>query len=219
MEAGGFGAATLDAVRRCLGTRPRRRTVGVTLVLALLAAEALGEVLKPEELTFAAISDPVQSLMSVTVPLLGILVVRDQARLLPTLLAVALLAAALGALGAVLCAAVTTRSDAPDPWRHAPTIALGSVLVQVLAVLVGTGVGRLVRPVPLAFLATFVPLLLWLALRAAPGSAQDWLTPYPTARHLLSGDMSGMAWPQWLAVFLLWGVALNAAGAGRSWQT
>ncbi|GAB3841436.1 hypothetical protein GCM10027610_050770 [Dactylosporangium cerinum] len=193
--------------------------MGVTLLLALLAGEVLGAAVKPGDLTFAAVSDPVQSLMSVTVPLLGILVVRDRERLLSTLWAVVLLAAGLGAFGAVWCAAVTTRGSAPDPWRHAATIALGSVLVQVLAVLVGTGLGRLVRPVPLAFLATFVPLLLWLALSAAPGSAEDWLTPYPTARHLLSGDMSRPAWPQWLTVFLIWGVALNVLGAKRPWQT
>ncbi|QRP43158.1 hypothetical protein I6J71_27435 [Amycolatopsis sp. FDAARGOS 1241] len=44
---------------------------------------------------------------------------------------------------------------------------------------------------------------------------QAWLTPYPSARNLLSGSMSGMAWAQWGVVVALWVVGLNAAGSAR----
>jgi hypothetical protein len=38
-------------------------------------------------------------------------------------------------------------------------------------------------------------------------------------RNLLSGEMSPLRWAQWLVVFLIWGVGLNAAGAARSNRT
>ncbi len=89
---------------------------------------------------------------------------------------------------------------------------VGGVLVQVIAQLVGTGLGLLLRPVPVAFVATFLPLVLWLALGAA-GGLREWLTPYATARHLLSGDLDAQAWLRVLTVVLLWPAALNVAGA------
>lgn len=55
---------------------------------------------------------------------------------------------------------------------------------------------------------------LWLLLGSvdATGPAQAWLAPYSSARHLLSGHMSHVAWAQWLLVLLIWGVALNCVG-------
>jgi hypothetical protein len=95
---------------------------------------------------------------------------------------------------------------------------VGGVLVQVVAQLVGTGLGLLLRPVVVAFVATIVlPLGLWYVLGAVDAlqPAQAWLTPYSSVRNLLSGRMSTAAWAHWLVVVLIWAVGLNAAGAAR----
>jgi hypothetical protein len=217
--------ATLGALRRCVGTRRRRWLLAVTLLLGLAAAVAIAAGGQPGDRTLAKLSDPVQSLMSILVPAFGILLVRDLRRaprttgLTPTLLAAMLLAGAVGVFGFLACVAalMATTPRADDPWRHVGTIAVGSVLVQVVAQLVGTGLGLLLRRPAIAFLASILlPLGLWLLLGAIDvlGPAQV-LTPYASARHLLSGRMSAMNWAQWLGVLLIWGVGLNALGAAR----
>ncbi|MFE9954395.1 hypothetical protein [Micromonospora sp. NPDC005299] len=225
-QSAGLDRAVLDALRRSVGTRPRRWLITITLLLGLLAALALAAAEQPGDLTFSTLSDPVQSLMSVTVPFLGVLLARDlrraprPARFTPTLLAATLLAAAVGLFGVLACAAtlaLAPSGTAPDPWRHAATIALGSVLVQIVAQLVGTGLGLLVRPAVVACLATIVlPLGLWALLGGVdvlqPARA---FTPYATVRNLLSGRMSAANWAQWLVVLLIWGVGLNSTGVAR----
>ncbi|MET7747197.1 hypothetical protein [Micromonospora sp. NPDC005367] len=220
-----LGEATLNALRRSLGTRARGFLLAVTLLLGLLAAAGLALDGPPGDRTVAKLSDAVQSLMSVIVPAFGILLVRDLkrasgiARLTPTLLAATLLAAVVGLFGFLVCvvALTVTTSTAQDPWRHVGTIAVGSVLVQVVAQLVGTGLGLLMRRPAIAFVATILlPLGLWFLLGAIdvlrPTQA---LTPYSSVRHLLSGQMDALNWVQWLAVLLIWGVSLNALGAAR----
>ncbi|MEU8262506.1 hypothetical protein AB0C02_17970 [Micromonospora sp. NPDC048999] len=225
----GIGDATLNALRRTQGTRARRLLLAVTLLLGLLAAAGLALGGPPGDRTFAKLSDAAQSLMSVIVPAFGVLLARDlkraspTARLTPTLLAASLLAAIVGLFGFLVCVAAltVTTSTAPDPWRHVGVIAVGGVLIQVVAQLVGTGLGLLLRRPAVAFLATIVlPLGLWFLLGAIdvlkPAQA---LTPYSTVRHLLSGQMSALNWIQWLAVLLIWGVGLNALGAARPFRT
>ncbi|MGR6316463.1 hypothetical protein Q2K19_10740 [Micromonospora soli] len=220
-----LGDATPDALRRSVGTRARRFLLAITLLLGLLAAVGLALAGPSGDRTFAKLSDPVQSLMSVIVPAFGILLARDlrpasgAARYTPTLLAATVLAALVGLFGFLVCAAalMATASSAQDPWRHVGTIAIGGVLVQVVAQLVGTGLGLLLRRPAIAFIASIVlPLGLWFLLGAVdvlrPAQA---LTPYSSARHLLSGQMSALNWVQWLAVLLIWGVGLNTLGAAR----
>ncbi|MEV4167345.1 hypothetical protein [Nonomuraea dietziae] len=221
----GLGEATLAVIRRSVGTRPRQWLVAITVLAGLSAAVVVVVAGRPADLTFATVSDPAQSLMSVTVPFLGILLVGDlrrashAARVVPTLLAAMLVAAVIGIVGIVVCAAalaVAPSGTARDPWLHAATIAFGSVLVQIVAQLVGTGLGMLLRSFIIAFLASIVlPLGLWFVLGSVEvlHPAQAWLTPYATVRNLLSGQVSAMMWVQWLVVLLLWGVALNAVGA------
>jgi hypothetical protein len=223
----GLGAATLAAIGRGVGTRQRRWLVAITLLLGLATAVAVTAAGPPADRTFATVSGPVQSLMSVTLPLLGVLLAGDlrraprAARLTPTLLAAALLAAAVGAFGILVCAialGVAPSGPAADPWGHVATIAVGSVLMQVVAQLVGTGLGLLLRPAVVAFLASIVlPLGLWFVLGSVDilRPTQAWLTPYATVQNLLSGRMSILAWAQWFVVLLLWGAGLNAVGAAR----
>ncbi|MFI7606030.1 hypothetical protein ACIBTV_12985 [Micromonospora sp. NPDC049366] len=231
LDAGGapvpFGAATADALRRAVATRPRRWLVATTLLLGLLAAVATTAA-PPEDITFSTVSDLVQSLMSVTVPFLGVLLAHDlrrsprPARPGPTLLAAVLLAAAVGVFGILVSGAaiaLAPSGTATTPWQHAATIAVGGVLVQIVAQLVGTGLGLLLRSTLVACLATIVlPLGLWALLGAVDAlSPAQAFTPYATVRNLLSGEMNVAKWAQWLAVLLIWGVGLNALGV--AWHT
>jgi len=200
----GLRGAILDAIRRSVGTRPRRWLVVLTLLMGLVAAVATAA--SPADRTFAKISDAVQSLMSITVPFLGVLLARDLqrvpgvVRISPTLLVEALLAAIIGVFGVLACAAtlaIAPAGTAEDPWRHAGTIAMGSVLVQVVAGSVGTGLGLLLRSFVVAFVASIVlPLGLWFALGgvAVLRPAQAWLTPYATVQNLLTGQMNTATW-------------------------
>ncbi|MET8090423.1 hypothetical protein [Micromonospora sp. NPDC005220] len=211
-----------NAARRSLGTRARWWLLVGTLVAGLLAAVALVAAVAPADRTFAELSGTVQSLMSVATPLFGILLVRDMRRaparvpVVPTVLAVGLPAVVIGVAGVLICAAtlaLTPADVADEPWRFAGTIALGSVLVQIVAGLVGTGLGLLLRSAVVAFLATIILPLVLFALLGGVESAQPWLTPFGSARNLLSGEMSALRWVQWLCVLLIWGVGLNAVGA------
>jgi hypothetical protein len=195
---------------RILGTASRRWLLGVTLSLGLMAAIAVAAGVPPADRTFATVAGAAQSLMSVMTAFIGVLVARDLSR--ATFGAGVLLAAAVGAFGSLASAVAVAVAPAgtADRWSDAATIAVGGALVQVVAFLVGTGFGLLIRrPLAVAMLATIVvPLGLYLVL----GPARAWLTPYAVAQNLLSGRMSPLAWVQWCVVFLLWGVGLNAAG-------
>ncbi|MFG3554432.1 hypothetical protein ACGGAQ_08590 [Micromonospora sp. NPDC047557] len=214
---------TRDALRRSLGTRARRWLLAGTVLAGLLTAVALVATAAPADRTFVDLSGAVQSLMSVATPLFGILLVRDPRRasasVVSTVPGVLLPAAVIGVSGAVVCAATLALSPADgadDPWRHVGTVAVGGVLVQIVAGLVGTGLGLLLRSRVVAFLATIVlPLGLFGLLEAVDAlrPAQPWLTPLGSVRHLLSGEMSVLRWAQWLCVLLIWGVGLNALGA------
>ncbi|MEU5784421.1 hypothetical protein [Micromonospora lupini] len=216
---------TRNALQRSLDTRARRWLLVGTLVAGLLYAVALVAAAPRADRTFAALSGEVQTLMSVLTPLFGVLLVRDRRRasgtvgVVPTVLAVVLPATVIGVAGVLICAATLALTPGPvadEPWRFAGTVAVGSVLVQIVAGLVGTGLGLLLRSTVVAFLATIVvPLGLFGLLGAVEAlrPAQPWLTPLGSVRNLLAGDMTLLRWAQWLCVLLLWGVGLNAAGA------
>jgi hypothetical protein len=223
----GLGAATLEVIGRGVGTRQRRWLVAITLLLGVLAAVALTAAGSPADRTYITVSGPVQSLMSITLPFVGVLLAGDlrrapgAARVTPTLLAAVLLAAAVGVFGDLVCA-VAIGAAAPDPaidpWGQVATVAVGSVFIQVVAQMVGTGLGLLLRSAIVPFLASIVlPLGLWLVLGSVDilRPAQAWLTPYANLQNLFAGRMHGLAWVQWFVAFLLWGVGLNAVGAAR----
>jgi hypothetical protein len=194
--------------------------VVLTLLLGLVTAVALAVWTKAAELTFAGLNEPVQMVMSVLTPLIGILLVHDRQRpgaaIVTAILTNAVIAVAGLAFGAV---AVAIRAEGGGAWGRAGLIVVGSVLVQIVATLVGTGFGLLMRSRLIAFLSTIVfPIgVLW-ALGAfdAGRSAQPWLTPLAIARHLLSGDMAAVNWVQWLVMALIWGAGLNLLGAVRA---
>ena len=122
-------------------------------------------------------------------------------------------------LASAAAVAVLAAGPAETRWAHAAPAAVGGLLVQVLAVLVGVGLGLLLRIRFVAFVASaVVPLGLWWALGAVAvlHGWQDWLTPYADARHLLSGEMTPVQWAQAVVVLALWGVGLNVWGMRRS---
>lgn len=205
------GAATMAAIASSAGTRPRRWLIALTLLLGLLAAVAVTAG-SPTDRTFVAVSGAVQSLMSIALPFIGVLLVGDlrraprAGRLRPTLLAAVLVAAAVGAFGVLVSAvavAVAPPGPAADPWGQFATIAVGSVLVQVVAQLVGTGLGLLLRPPFVAFLASIVlPLGLWFVLgivdvlsparRGSPRSRTS--SACSPARCVASRGCNGSSW-------------------------
>ena len=212
---------------RPVRTAQRRADLLCTAALGALGGSVvLG--LPPQERTFAAVVAPVQLSMSLLVPLVGILLASDLRRarpapgrrlVLPAVLG-ALLAAELLAVVGILLAAlavVLAPTTAPDRWRAAGLLVVGSLLTQVVAVLTGTGFGLLVPSRTLAFGLTLLPAPLWLALGVAgPARAvRHWILPYGAARHLLGGTMTAASWGQVVVVLALWGVGLNALGVRR----
>ena len=214
--------------RRRVRRRGVRVVVVVTAALGILAAVGLAAATPPADRTFAAVSEPTQSLMSVTAPFLGVLLVGElrgpvrPATILAAVTRAVGLAMLIAGFGVLISAGVTAAfpSDATSGrWQGAGMVALGSLLVQGVAQLVGTGLGLLIRRPVLACLATIVlPLGLWWLLGAVQilRPVQAWLTPYPSVQHLLSGEMASTSWARWLAVLAIWGIGLNAFGILRA---
>jgi hypothetical protein len=164
---------------------------------------------------FRDVLEPVQLAMSVLVPFFGVLAVTGlhrpgaDRRLAPRLLTAVGLAIGFALIG-VLPAAVAT-GWAGGAWPSGPRAAAlvaGAVLVQVIAQLVGTGCGLLLRRPAVAMAATIVVPMTVTAVLGAIGVA-EWLTPYGNARALLAGaPTAGLA-----LVVLLWCVIPNVVGA------
>lgn len=217
-----------------MATRSRRLLLAVTLLLGALVAVALVLATPPADLTFAGVCGTVQLLMSVTLPFFGVLLAADlhradpRARLAPVWLAAAALTVAVALAGDAVAALALGLSGrgAGEPagpaagsggvWEHAGMVVPGSIVMQLVAQFVGTGLGLLLRRPAVAMLASIVaPLGLLLILGAVPPlrPVQAWLVPYPSAQQLLSGRMGPVSWARLLVVVVLWDVGLNVLGA------
>ncbi|MFI5837563.1 hypothetical protein ACIA5A_28180 [Micromonospora sp. NPDC051300] len=203
-------------LRRATGTRGRRALLLVTVGAGALAATALAAGLPPAERTAAAFGEPVHAFVSVPLPFVGVLLADDLrrtpgARVLPTLAGATVVAVAAGLVGdaTIVAALAASGSTAPDPWAHVGGIAVAGVLVQVLAQLVGTGLGLLIARPAWACLATIALPLGAYALLTPWVAARDRLTPYGALRGVLDVTPD---WPRWVGAALLWGVALNVVG-------
>ncbi|GAB7038721.1 MULTISPECIES: hypothetical protein [Catenuloplanes] len=199
--------------QRVFGTAAKRWLLGVTLLVGVVIAALMAVALPPDERTFAFVAFGTQMFMSVVLPFHGVLLGRDLLTTagrdaVPVLGTAVLLGAATGLTGSLLAAGAP--AAAGGTWAGAGTVLAGGVLVQVVANLTGTGLGVLIRPAWVACLATIVvPLGLWALLLLVPPLG-DWLTPFPVAGTLLSGDARPVDWARWTVVALIWGVALNA---------
>jgi hypothetical protein len=205
----------------------RRWLFAITALLGLLPAIAVTAATASGERTFAATSAPVQLLMSVTLPFIGALLASDLHRsrrgtrpalMLTAAAAVAAGFALFGLAVSAVAVALAPSGAAQGRWQHAGAVVVGSLVVQLVAQSIGTGLGLLVRWPVLACLGTVVlPLGVWALLGVvdAVRPAQDWLTPFGSASHLLSGGTSPLHWVQEVVVVLLWSVGLNTAGLRR----
>lgn len=202
----------------------------VTLVLAVTllvgAVAALSAVMwsLSDSHTLRFVCSYVQIAMSLTAPLVGVLLVHHarciggRAALVAAYRTAMAVAVGIAVIG--LAMSVWLLKD-PDPytsghrWEDAGAIVVGSVLVQVITQLTGTGVGLLVRWPAVACLLVLVLQLGADRLFHDVGAlrpAQAWLTLSPSAGPLLEGEMTGMGWVQSSVVVALW-VGLNLLGA------
>lgn len=197
----------------------------VTALTGLIAAFGLAGGLPVGQRGFAAVSIPVQLLISVGVPFLGVVMSYDlhrqrtDHRIMSTLLRVVALGAGSAIFGSVVTAsavAVFTEPETQGRWDHAVAVVLGSILVQVVAGLTGTGWGLLIQRAVLACLATVViPLGLWAVLGELAPPLKAWLTPLESANALLGGTMVSSSWLPYAVMVGLWCAGLNLAGYRR----
>jgi len=202
------------AEARTVLTRPGLRwLLVVTLLLGAGTAVLLG---LDSSAGVVAVAGPVHSVMSIVLPIIGILMVRaaDPGELLSTVAGALVVAVGVGLAGVAFTALGVALADTgPTGWDRFAAVALGGVLVQVMTLLVGTGVGLLVRPlVPAILVDVVLPVGLWAALGAVGlRTLQQW-TPYAVVQDLTSGRMAAPDWALALAVVLLWGVGPTALG-------
>ncbi len=224
VTATGSAGGVRDALRRATAGTGRRVLLAATLLVGALAA-----VLVVAAAPVPSVAGPAaatQLLVSVLVPLSGVLLVQDltrepreDRRVAPVVVAAVLHAAAVSLAGSALCAVVVAL--APQAALGAPATAaavvLGGVAVQVTAQLVGTGLGLLLDRPLVAFAATIaLPLGLWLLVGAlGPPVAQQWLTPFGATSPLLAGAPSVVDVAAWAVVLVVWGGGLNGLGAAR----
>jgi hypothetical protein len=219
---GEFVGTTLGYASRAVGSRRRVALAVLTITVGAAAGAAVALFGPPVDRTFAAVQGTTQLVISVFLPLVGVLLAADvrrrgEPRTLPACLAAAAVAVRVAAVG--LLAAVVATSSAPGTtpgrWDGAASLVAGGVLVQVQCVLVGVGLGLLLARPWVTFVASAaLPLGLYAAMGAAPllEGVRDWVTPYATAQHVLSAATTPLTWIQAGVVLLLWGVGLPMLG-------
>jgi hypothetical protein len=204
-----------SGLRLLLATTSRRWWTGVTLALGAAFAVLLVVGTTPQERTFALVNGPVILGMSITLPFVGVLLAADvrqgRAAVGAAVWAALALAAGSAMFGVALSAVSVAVAGSTAPggtWRHAPQIALGSVLVAVVCQGSGLGFGTMIRRPWLACLATFSPLPVW-GLLTATGLRQlpEWMTPGANAQALLEGA-EPVAWLREAVVVGVWGSGL-----------
>jgi hypothetical protein len=221
-------------LRRAVSAGPERWLLIASAVVGALTAVLVSFPLG-EALTFSAASYYVQSAISLPLPWVSIVMMRDLSRRTAStstfppfgrLVAAKQLASAVIAIlgasyGIALSSLVTslpaaTLSDAQ--WAGFGSVVIGSILVQLIAQLCGAGFGLLIMSTEVAIVAdVVVPLGLWLLTGRSPAlhGVQAWVTPFASVDRLLSGEMDARGWAQVVVVVLIWVVGLNVAGVVR----
>ena len=229
--------ATFAELRKSAATPARRWLLLVSGVVGLLSAGLVTFLGSVQDHTFSVISFYTQSAISLPLPFVSILLItQDFGHRMPTtpasgrprdviiaakLLAsmiIAIAAATYGVLISLLGTATAEPAAEEGRWDAIGVIILGSVLVQLIAQLCGAGWGLLLGSTAIAITAdVVVPLGLWIVTGAIPGlqDIQQWLAPFASAQHLLSGHMDAQRWAQVGVIVLVWVIALNVAGIRR----
>jgi ABC-2 type transport system permease protein len=229
--------ATVLELRNTAGTQARRWLLILSAVAGLLSAALVTFTGSAQDHTFAVISFYTQSAISLPLPFVSVLLMTQDfgrrmrttpafgvsrdviiaAKLLASVI-IAVAGAAYGVLIAVLGTSAAAPAAAEGRWDAIGMIILGSVLVQLIAQLSGAGWGLLLGSSAVAITAdVVVPLGLWTVTGAVPGlqGIQQWLAPFASAQHLLSGHMNAQQWVQVGVIVLVWVIALNIAGILR----
>lgn len=190
-------------------------TAAATALIGGLAAFAVAAGLPAPDRTLATVAAPVQLLLSVGSPFLGAVATSSLHRQ-PGQEARATLVRTMGwalgfaAWGSALSAAAVAALPSASPagrWADALPVLLGSILMQAVAMLTGTGFGLLLRRPVVASLATVIlPLALWPVLGAVAPGARLWLTPFEGANLLLAGTMASSQWLPHIVMVSIWGV-------------
>jgi hypothetical protein len=193
--------------------RTYRVIAGVTGVIGALGAVGSQVAAVSADRTFASTSTVAQSLISIGVPFIGAVAgARRERALYKLALGYAVGLAVVGVIASILVAWLVP-STASSPWQHAPIIVIGAFVTQIVAQLVGTGLGLLIGRGWIAAILTIVlPLGLYGVLSAAAPGARAWLTPYGSAQLWWKGEFGGSDVLSFLVMLALWGLALNLAG-------
>jgi ABC-2 type transport system permease protein len=233
----GLGRLTRIELRKSVDTRAGRWLL-VTLAivgigLALLAA-LTGEA---KDHTFKDMASGVEGVISLLLPVVGIMLVTSEwsqrtalqtFALVPRrnrvvaakLLAGSVLAVAVAAVGLVLSVLATILASHPagGTWHLAPQVALGSVVVQLISLLMGMAFGLLLLNTAAAIVVNFVVPLAWAALSTVIdvlNPLQPWLDSTQPSTYLLEGHLTARHWAEVGVTTLVWVVALLAAGLLR----
>jgi hypothetical protein len=229
--------ATVLELRKSAAMPARRWLLIASATVGLFVAGLVAFTGPARDHTFAAISFHTQSAISLPLPFVSVLLMTADfgrrasatfasatspnviivAKLLASAI-IAVVGAAYGVLISVLATGASPAASEEGRWDAIGVIILGSVLVQLIAQLSGAGWGLLLGSNAVAITAdVVVPLGLWIVAGAVPGlqGIQEWLAPFASAQHLLSGDMNAQRWAQVIVVVLVWVIALNVAGILR----
>lgn len=218
--------STIGALRGLVSTRNRIALVLATLLLGAGVAFALAFFLPPDQRTFAGIVPLAQLIVSVLTPFSAALLTHDlrdpdgnyRSRTAEALrgrwIASGLYGLVIGGYVAASVGVAVAVAPATDPWAAAGPAVVGSLLVQLIPVGVGSAAGLLIPGAARACLATVVvPLGLTLLVGVIGLSGlAGWITPLGAAGHLVPGPMSPLSWAQWLVTAALWVVLPNALG-------
>jgi hypothetical protein len=224
-------------LHKSVGTPGRRWLLVSSAVVRLLSAGLVAFTGPADDQSFATISFYTQSAISLPLPFVSVLLMTQDfgrrrgpptstfrtsygAMIAAKLLASVIIALAGASYGVLISVLATSAMGTPDErrWHATGMIILGSVLVQLIAQLIGAGWGLLLGSSVLAIAAdVVVPLGLWIVTSAVPGlqGIQASLAPFASVRNLLSDNMGAQLWAQVAVIVLVWVVTLNAAGILR----
>jgi len=233
----GLARLTRVELRKSVDTRSGRWLLAATGLVALVATGLAMFLGKANDHTFGNSASFVQGLITILLPVIGILLVTSEwsqrtalqtfalvprrSRIIGAkLLAGTVLALVISAVALVLALLATVGASHPEhgTWHLAGQIAFGSVLVQLLSLWMGMGFGLLLLSSPAAIVVNFLLPTVWTVLASnvhALRSVQPWLDSTKTSEYLFNGDLTAIHWAQIGVTTLTWVLALICAGVLR----
>jgi ABC-2 type transport system permease protein len=233
----GLGRLTRIELRKAVDTRAGRWLLIAVAAIAIIMTGVAILAGGAKDHTFHRSAGLIQSVISVLLPVIGILLVTSEwsqrtalqtfalvprrgriisAKLLAgTGISVVVAVVALG-LGAVATAIAS--HPAGGAWHNAGEVALGGILVQLLSLLMGMAFGLALLSSAPAIVLSFVLPTVWAALASsihALHGVQPWLDSTKTSTYLLDGDLSARHWAQIGVTTLIWIAVPLAAGLAR----